>query len=92
LFINKVKLFFFKRNPEDWCLPEGTKIDLKEKSFILPHHMDQSLCLQAPYSLHKSKICLFIIINSLRCFLEYNHFEIVLSDKFSDTEPPPGRF
>ena len=25
-------------------------------------------------------------------FLEYNHFEIVLSEKFSDGEPPPGRF
>ncbi|CAF5205961.1 unnamed protein product, partial [Rotaria magnacalcarata] len=41
------------RNPEDWCLPEGTKIDLKEKCFILPQHIDHSLCLQAPYSLHK---------------------------------------
>ncbi|UJR28669.1 hypothetical protein I4U23_009898 [Adineta vaga] len=62
------------RNPEDWCLPEGTKIDLKDKFFILPQHYDRSLCLQAPYSLHK----------------KYNHFEIVLADKFSDNEPPPA--
>ncbi|CAF0900115.1 unnamed protein product [Rotaria sp. Silwood1] len=62
------------RNPEDWCLPEGTKVDLKEKSFILPQHIDHSLCLQAPYSLHK----------------KYNHFEILLLDKFSDNEPPPA--
>jgi len=56
--------------------------------------MDQSLCLQAPYSLHKSKIYLFINKRNqfVFVFLEYNHFEIVLSDKFSDTEPPPGRF
>jgi hypothetical protein len=48
-----------KRNPEDWCYPEGTRIDPKDKTFILPHHYDHSLCLQAPYSLHHSKIAFF---------------------------------
>lgn len=62
------------RNPEDWCLPEGTKVDLKDKSFVLPPHIDHSLCLQAPYSLHK----------------KYNHFELILSDRFNDSEPPPA--
>ena len=49
---------FNVRNPEDWCYPEGTKIDSKEKMFILPHHYDHSLCLQAPYSLHHSNLYL----------------------------------
>ena len=42
------------KNSEDWCMPENTKIDLKDRSFILPEHYDHSLCLQAPYSLHSS--------------------------------------
>ena len=62
-FLNSVQ-----RNPEDWCLPEGTKIDLKEKTFILPQHSDRSLCLQAPYSLHKSEIDLFIQITTTKYF------------------------
>ncbi|CAF2557981.1 unnamed protein product [Rotaria sp. Silwood2] len=61
-------------NPEDWCLPDGTSIDLKEKMFILPQHPDRSLCIQAPFSLNK------------KC----HHFEIVLLEKFSDNEPPPA--
>jgi hypothetical protein len=57
--------------------------------------MDHSLCLQAPYSLHKSKILSFLNVLFLMFSLgiiEYNHFEIVLSDKFNDSEPPPGIF
>ena len=52
-----------KRNPEDWCYPEGTKIDVKEKIFMLPHHFDHSLCIQAPYSLHNSQsICTYLLV------------------------------
>ncbi|CAF3406424.1 unnamed protein product [Rotaria sp. Silwood1] len=61
-------------NPEDWCLPDGASIDLKEKMFILPQHPDHALCIQAPYSLSQ----------------KYHHFEIVLLEKFSDNEPPPA--
>ncbi|RMZ94545.1 SPRY domain-containing 3, partial [Brachionus plicatilis] len=65
---------FNVRNPEDWCYPEGTKIDPRDKAFVLPHHYDHSVCLQAPYSLHH----------------KYNHFEIVLSDDFDKNNPPPA--
>ncbi|CAF4058119.1 unnamed protein product [Rotaria sordida] len=61
-------------NSEDWCVPDGTNIDLKENMFILPQHLDHSLCIQAPISLNK----------------KYHHFEIVLLEKFSDSEPPPA--
>ncbi|CAF1096486.1 unnamed protein product [Adineta steineri] len=66
--------YFCMKNPEDWCVPNGTKIDLQEKIFILPQHINQSLCIQAPYSLNK------------KC----NHFEIILLDKISDDEPLPA--
>lgn len=62
------------RNPEDWCFPQGTKIDSNEKVFNLPDHLDHSLCLQAPYSLHH----------------KYNHFEIILIDDFDKNNPPPA--
>ncbi|CAF1377156.1 unnamed protein product, partial [Didymodactylos carnosus] len=65
---------FSVRNAEDWCIPEGTKVDIKEKVFQLPPHFDTSSCIQAPYSLHR----------------KYNHFEIVLIDKFSENNPPPA--
>lgn len=67
-------IHFNVRNPEDWCYPEGTKIDIKEKIFNLPHHYDHSLCVQAPYSLHH----------------KYNHFEIILIDDFDKNNPPPA--
>ena len=44
-----------KRNPDDWCIPEGTKINQNEKVICLPNHHDNSVCIQAPYSLHQSK-------------------------------------
>ncbi|CAF1350584.1 unnamed protein product, partial [Didymodactylos carnosus] len=65
---------FSLRNAEDWCVPEGTKIDINEKIFELPPHIGTSSCIQAPYSLHR----------------KFNHFSIVLTDKFSENNPPPA--
>lgn len=46
----------------------------------------------------KCQVLLFLNQSNLDDFpfffvfdLEYNHFEIVLADKFSDSEPPPGK-
>lgn len=66
--------YFSMRNPEDWCLPVGTEVDLREKIFKLPHHFDYSLCIQGPASLNR----------------KYNHFELILLDEFSDGDPPPA--
>jgi hypothetical protein len=64
--------------------------------FILPKHFDYSLCLQAPCSLNQSKYrsnaSLVQKLQYHMIYLEYNHFEIVLLDQFSNSNPPPGMF
>ena len=63
-------------------MPEGTLVDVKEKTFILPEHPDNSLCIQAPYSLHQSMMmmhsakCLhFIIYSTAKNHIDHCEFE-----------------
>ena len=95
-----------KRHVDDWCVPEGTLVDVKEKTFILPDHPDNSLCIQAPYSLHQSmmmpsaQVFAFYYIKHSKNHIDHcefetqttenNHFEIVLADEFDDDTVLPA--
>ncbi|XP_071135084.1 uncharacterized protein [Mytilus edulis] len=65
-------------NVNYWIIPEGSKVNEKEKMVTIPEHTDAEV-LQCPYPLSDE--------------IKFNYFEIQIVDKFgsnADGIPPPG--